>query len=247
MADFSFPQTGDLPDFAHFATLRGTGRSAVINGLTFSVDFSVPEVTVGSGKALINRAQAQTTHPQISPAETVTDAAIVVEPDQKTVTLVGGQLNHIYLVANVNADDAPQIQANTAGNKPTVASLKIGEVDTASNISAAQFNKLEADGALSFPTAAAANDALSRLPDGVAVIDRGNDIRLVTDMNADSITATAEIVDPSGEVHTGELADAVDAVTDHANLVNVQTDQHHDKGATATEKRFIAHQIGDYY
>jgi hypothetical protein len=247
MVDLSFPQTGDLADFAHFATLRGTGRSAVINGLTFSVDFSVPEVTVAAGKALINRPQAQTTHPQISPAETVTDAAIVVEPDQKTVALTSGQVNHVYLKANVSADDAPQIQANTNGNKPTAASLKIGEVDTGSNTSAEQFNKLEADGTLSFPTATAANDALSRLPDGVTVIDRGNDIRLVTDMEADSIAATAEIVDPSGEVHTGELADAVDAVTDHANLVNVQTDQHHDKGATAAEKRFIAQQIGDYY
>jgi len=55
------------------------------------------------------------------------------------------------------------------------------------------------------------------------------------------------IVDGADVSHSDELADAADVVDDHANLSNVTSSQHHEKGATITEQRFLADQIGGYY
>lgn len=190
MPDLSFPQTGDLPDFAHFATLRGTGIAGIINGLTFSVDFNALELTVSEGKALINRPQAQTSHPQISPPETVTDAAIVVEIDQKTVSLTSGQINHIFVQATVNADDAPQVKANTTDDKPTPASVKIGEVDAADNTVSEGWNRLIKSG-ISFPDERAATREAnqSRLQPGTIIFARDVQNQFtITPGTADSLT-----------------------------------------------------------
>jgi hypothetical protein len=200
MTDISFPQTGDLPDFAHFGTLRGTGTSGIINGLEFTADFSVPELTVAEGKALINRPQAQTTHPQISPPETVTDAAIVVEMDQKTVSLTDSELNHIFIQANVSTDDAPQPKANITNSEPSPASVKIGEVDTrAANSVSEGWNRLTESG-LTFPDerAAGSEAAQLRLRPGTIVLDRQFDTQLF--VPAADPTVLEPVAAPVGDV-----------------------------------------------
>jgi len=77
MVDLTFPQPGDLPDAAYFAFATGRARSGIINGLTFTPDFAVPEVTVDAGKAVVNRGEMTTVHPNIDPPETVSDAVAV--------------------------------------------------------------------------------------------------------------------------------------------------------------------------
>jgi hypothetical protein len=200
MTDISFPQTGDLPDFAHFATLRGTGTSGIINGLEFTADFSVPELTVAEGKALINRPQTQTSHPKISPPQTVTDAAIVVEMDQKTVSLTDSELNHIFIQANVTTDDAPQPKATITNSKPSPASIKIGEIDarTANSVSEG-WNRLTESG-LTFPDerAAGSEAAQLRLRPGTVVLNRALDIQLF--VPADAPDSVQSVAAPTGEV-----------------------------------------------
>jgi len=175
MVELTFPQPGDLPDAAYFAFATGRARSGIINGLTFAADFTVPEVTVDPGKAVIDRGDMTTVHPNIDPAETVSDAVAVVEIESQTVTLASGSVNHIFLDANVANDDSGTVVSNTTGTKPTNASLKIGEVDTSANSVSEGWNRIADDGTLTFPDSGAADDASSRLQEGTIVYERASD------------------------------------------------------------------------
>jgi hypothetical protein len=175
MVELTFPQPGDLPDAAYFAFATGRARSGIINGLTFAADFTVPEVTVDPGKAVIDRGDMTTVHPNIDPAETVSDAVAVVEIESQTVALASGTLNHIFLDANVANDDSGAVVANTTGTKPTNASLKIGEIDTSANSVSEGWNRIADDGTLTFPDSGAASDASSRLQEGTIVYERASD------------------------------------------------------------------------
>jgi hypothetical protein len=175
MVELTFPQPGDLPDAAYFAFATGRARSGIINGLAFAADFTVPEVTVDPGKAVIDRGDMTTVHPNIDPAETVSDAVAVVEIESQTVALAPGTLNHIFLDANVANDDSGTVVANTTGAKPTTASLKIGEVDTSSNSVSEGWNRIADDGTLTVPDSGAAGDASSRLQEGTIVYERASD------------------------------------------------------------------------
>jgi hypothetical protein len=178
MSDRIFPQVGDLPDSAFFSSLIARGRSGIVSGLTLNADFSVPEVTIQPGVAVIDTGSETTQHPNVTPAETVQETAKVADIDAKTEPLPNNAVSSIFLDANVGSDDNPQVVANTSGTKPTPESFKIGEVDTSANTTAEQFNKIEEDGTRSFPTSVAASDALAGLPSGVSVIDRSQGVRL---------------------------------------------------------------------
>jgi len=175
MVELTFPQPGDLPDAAYFAFATGRARSGIINGLTFAADFTVPEVTVDPGKAVIDRGDMTTVHPNIDPAETVSDAVAVVEIESQTVALASGTLNHIFLDANVANDDSGTVVANTTGAKPTTASLKIGEVDTSNDTTSEGWNRIADDGTLTYPDSSAATDASVRLQEGTIVYERASD------------------------------------------------------------------------
>lgn len=175
MVELTFPQPGDLPDAAYFAFATGRARSGIISGLTFAADFTVPEVTVDAGKAVIDRGDMTTVHPNIDPAETVSDAVAVVEIESQTVALASGTLNHIFLDANIANDDSGTVVANTTGAKPTTASLKIGEIDTSADTTSEGWNRIADDGTLTFPDSDAATDVSSRLQEGTIVYERAND------------------------------------------------------------------------
>jgi hypothetical protein len=174
VVQLTFPQPGDLPDAAYFAFVSGRGRSGIISGLTFTPDFTVPEVTVDPGKAVIDRGDMTTVHPNISPAETVSDAVAVVEIESQTVTLASGSVNHIFLDANVTNDDSGTVVASTTGTKPTTASLKIGEVDTNTDTATEGWNLISESGTLTYPDEQAidSEDAQNRLSPGTLVFDR---------------------------------------------------------------------------
>lgn len=175
MVRLTFPQPGDLPDAAYFAFASGRGRSGIISGLAFTPDFARPEVVVDPGKAIINRGDMTTAHPNIDPAETVSDAVAVVEIESQTVALASGSLNHIFLDADIANDDSGTVVSNTTGAKPTTASLKIGEVDTSADTVSEGWNRIADDGTLSYPDLEAANEESGRLQEGTIVYERAND------------------------------------------------------------------------
>jgi len=132
-------------------------------------------VAVDPGKAVIDRGDMTTSHPNIDPAETVSDAVAVVEIESQTVALASGSLNHVFLDAGIANDDSGGIITNTTGTKPTTESLKIGEVDTSADTTSEGWNRIADDGTLTFPDSDAATDASSRLQEGTIVYERAND------------------------------------------------------------------------
>jgi len=206
MVELTFPQAGDLPDAAYFAFLVGRGRSGIISGLTLSPDFSVPEVTVAPGKAIIDRGDMTTAHPNIDPSESVSDAVAVVEIDAQTRSLTSGAVNEIFIDATTTSDDSATVVATTSGSAPTSESLKIGEVDTSTDTASEQWNKIEEDGSLSFPDADAARDVLASLPAGVGGIDRSNGVLIFDDqVSVDALEAGDSFTDPAGNTFTGPV------------------------------------------
>lgn len=174
MSDLVFPQVGDLPDAAFFSAQIARNRSGIISGLTLSVDFTVPEVTVQSGVAVIATGAETTQHPNISPAETVTNTSKVVDLDAQTVGLTDTAVNSIFVDANTGSDDAPQIVVNTTDTEPADG-FKIGEIDTSADTVAEQWNLIADSGVLTFPSQSAADSESSRLRDGTIVFDRATD------------------------------------------------------------------------
>lgn len=183
MVDYTAPQHGDLPDAALWAFLQGTPpTSQIVAGLGYdAVDYTVSEVTVAGGKAVVDRGDMDTAHPKISPPETLTETASVVQIDSQTVALDDGVLNHIFLDANVANDDSGTIVANTSGDLPSTAAFKIGEVDTGAESASEQWRLVADDGTLTFPTEAAidAEDAAGRLREGTDVYDRAENAKYV--------------------------------------------------------------------
>jgi hypothetical protein len=171
MSDLVFPQVGDLPDASFFSSLIARNRSGIISGLTLNADFTVPEVTVQSGVAVIATGSETTQHPNISPAETVQNTSKIVDLDAKTVGLSGNSVNSVFIDANTGSDDDPQVITNTTGSRQSD-SLKIGEVDTAANSIEEQWNLITESGVLSFPSEDAADEQSALLRAGTIVFDR---------------------------------------------------------------------------
>ena len=182
MVDVTIPQHGDLPDAAIWAFLAGAPpTSQIVSGLGLDPDFTVPEVTVAGGKAIVDRGTMTTAHPNIDPPETYADAVAAVQIDAQTVALDAGAVNHIFLDANVANDDSGTVVANTTGNLPSPASFKIGEVNTTDDSASEQWRLVSDDGTLTFPNEAAidAEDAAGRIQEGTDVYDRAENAKYV--------------------------------------------------------------------
>lgn len=176
MTELTFPQHGDLPDAAHWAFSYGSPAvSRIVSGFALTVDFSIPEVDVGEGKAVIDRGTMTTAHPNIDPAEDLRESVAIAQLDSQTIALSDNAVNHLFLRANIADDDSPEVVSNTANSNPTSASFKIGEVDTAANSARAQWRLVAAGRTLTFPDEAAADEVSPQLTEGSIVFERETD------------------------------------------------------------------------
>lgn len=178
MANHTYFQHGDEPDAANFAQAHGaaTLSSYIVKGFEFSVDLSIPELTVAPGVATIQRPTFSTASPNIDPAETRENAAHPIESEQKTAALTDNAVNHVFLDVNTGTDSTPEIVVNTTGDKPTEESMKIGQVDTnqttASEAISDQWYLAAPGGVLTFPDEQAADMAGANLREGAVVYAR---------------------------------------------------------------------------
>lgn len=251
MTEITFPQHGDLPDAAFWAFLGGTpATSCIVSGLGLTPDYATPDVEVGGGKAIIDRGTMDTAHPNIDPPESLEDSVAVAQVDSQTVALDDGATNHLFLQANVASDDSPQVVANTTGDAPSDASVKIGEVDTANDTVSSQWRLVAADGTLTFPDEAAASAAAGELPNGTVVYTRSEEIHWST--IAGSLKRLATWSDPDGDgvyqlpsdtdgIDVGSVsADTLEA-TDAINTADISTASQGDalkKGASGSDLAF---------
>lgn len=175
MVELTAPQHGDQPDAAIFASMTGVPpTSQIISGLGLSADFSAGTATVAAGKAIVDRGDMTSAHPDISPQEVYRDAAAVVQLDSQVVSLSSNTTNHVFVDANVNNDDSPTAVVNTTNSLPTAASFKIGEVDTSADTVRERWRLVVDSGALSFPDEAAirSEDSQGRLREGSVAYSR---------------------------------------------------------------------------
>jgi len=178
MSELTFPQHGDFPDAAFWASLGGAPpTSAIVSGLSFEPDFVTSDLTVQSGKSILNRGAMETEHPEIKPPKTLTNTVTVAEIDQKTLNLVDNTVNHIFIDASVDVDDAPLIVSNSVNTTPSETSFKIGQVNTDNNTFSDQWYLLSDSGVLTFPNQSALDYADNeRLDSGTIVYNRGEEL-----------------------------------------------------------------------
>jgi hypothetical protein len=174
MSDIVFPQAGDAPDAALFAALAARGTSGIVSGLSLNVDFSISEVTVQPGVAVIATGPETTQHPNIQPAETVQATTKVVDLDSTTVGLTANAVNSVFVDANLNANDDPKVVTNTTASRPS-SGVKIGEVDAGSNTVSEGWNRIADDGTLTFPDEQSADDQSALLQEGTILYARDDD------------------------------------------------------------------------
>lgn len=128
---FTFPQNGDKIDAEHFASLAGQDNitNYVQRGMSFTVDFTVPEVTVSTGKAFIKTSNG------VAPnsGDTILDLSFVIQIPEQTVSLADNDTNYIYLEPNINSDDAATINSYTSTQSSPL--LLTGTIDTSNDTS----------------------------------------------------------------------------------------------------------------
>ena len=231
----------DYGDAAHLGALAHSGPQGILTGCDIvSTDFTVPNVTVGGGEVRIvdtsvdardhsGDGTADTTWPEVVQAYRI---------EQTTVTLTDAAVNELYVQGDQSSPDNASVVATSDGLAPSGPTIKIGEVDTSANSVSEQFNKIEDDGTLSFPDADSANAALSRLPTGVAVVDRANGVRLTSaDVSAEGVETDASVKVTDGEatdtLHYGSNQDRANA-GDQSVALGIGARANGDDGAGGT-------------
>jgi len=142
--------------------------AALLDGCTFNVDYTVPEVTVSTGSVRLVDTNVN------GGDQSWSTGAFIYEVDSQTVSLTDETTNHIYIEVDRSADDTATIVVNTAGIRPSETSLKIGEVDTTNNTKSEQWSLLTTNGNLTFPQQSAVSSVKSRISDGTVLYAREN-------------------------------------------------------------------------
>lgn len=149
----TFPQTGDNDDAENFAQMIGQHHLAdyVETGMNFTVDYTVPEVTISTGLCFI-RLSSDTSS---STGETRLSPNHAVQVEQDTIALADSATNHIFVEPDFQTDDNASYASYTNTANAAANALKIGEVETANNTSSttnrspdATFWNVDVDGEL---------------------------------------------------------------------------------------------------
>lgn len=121
---FTFPQSGDADDAEHFGAMIGHNNMAnfVADGLTLTPDYTVPELSVSTGKAFIQVASDTAS----SSGDTILKVNRVVQVPAQTVSLADSATNYVYLEPDFSTDDNGTVSAYTStqpGNALLVATV----------------------------------------------------------------------------------------------------------------------------
>jgi len=167
----------------------------VQNGLSLTVDYSVPEVDIMAGKAFILAGNQEVT----------------ALPDPRTgLSLTDNATNHIYLAYDPNdasitepaTEDPIRYEVNTSGSAPTDPSLLVATVDT-SNDTATEENR-DPDGSFGSVEAEEANNTVVKFPADdfsttlADAADNGQSLKLTPGLHTVSSTITYS---GAGDVH----------------------------------------------
>lgn len=230
----TFPQNGDNDDAENFGQMIGHDilSDLVITGMGFTVDYTVPEVTIGTGVAAI-RVSSDTAP---STGETRLNVTRVVQLPQNTISLTDNDVNHIYVEPDFSTDDNGSFAAYTNTSNASADALKIGEVDT-SNDTSTELNRgatagvdVAEDGSvvttgsseIDFTTGITASDD----GDGTSTVSAETDYITLnlstTKLNSGEYAALHRVTVPSGsdiEVHVASINNDSHSTPAGLNLV----------------------------
>lgn len=129
----TFPQSGDEDDAENFAQMIGHANLVdfVIDGMTFTVDYGVPDVTIATGVCSIG----QDSDTAASTSETRLKTGTIVQLPQATKSLTDSDVNFIYVEPNLGTDDNATFQVYTNEANASSNALKLGEIDTTNDTS----------------------------------------------------------------------------------------------------------------
>ncbi|WP_134672588.1 right-handed parallel beta-helix repeat-containing protein [Halorussus marinus] len=123
--------SGDKNDAANFAqAYDAIGKTDYAKGLTFDVDYTVPEVTIDMEKAVVSDDSATATQS----GESRTGVAYVQEMDAVTRSLTDGATNYIYLNLDLATDNDASYHIDTDKTPPSAPYLFLGSVDTSADV-----------------------------------------------------------------------------------------------------------------
>jgi hypothetical protein len=126
---FTFPQSGDADDAEHFASLIGHDNLAnyVAEGIQLTPDYTVPEVSVTTGKAFIQTASETAS----SSGDTILKTNYVIQIPAQTVSLADATTNYVYLQPDLSTDDNGFVSAFTSQQGGD--SLLLAVIDTSAD------------------------------------------------------------------------------------------------------------------
>jgi hypothetical protein len=138
MTDHRFPEdagtgayssgSGDKNDGASLAQVYDAiGRTDYAKGLSFDVDYTVPEVTISMEKAVVSDDSATATQT----GESRSGVAYVQEMDPRTRSLSDGTTNYVYLDLDLSTEDGASYHIDTDQTPPASPYLYLGWIDTA--------------------------------------------------------------------------------------------------------------------
>lgn len=143
VVDFTFPQSGDADYADNFGTWLGRSNITdyVEDGFGFTVDYTVPEVTISQGKAFVSIPQATIS----ATSETRLTLDYCITKPSATLSLTGSTTNYVYLNPNLGSDDAPSFAVYTDETNANSDSLKLGEIDTTNDVETLTNREPDAD------------------------------------------------------------------------------------------------------
>lgn len=206
---YSNVDEGDPNDAASFGAHNYSAlpTAALTEGCTFTVDYTNNVVDIASGSV---RLVAQ----NLSGANSTTwnNSVLFYELSSATgLALTDGDINHVYVEADLSSVDTANFVINTTGSAPSGPSHKLGEIDTtASQTKSEQWGLTTANGTLTYPSEAAAMTAAGSLPDGTIVYDRSTNTQYsvngsLLDTTAFQTWVTNNFVDEGGDAMSGDL------------------------------------------
>jgi len=160
MADHTYPQNDDPDDAENFGEWMGQQNLGdfVEYGLNFTVDYATPSLDVSEGKvyAIVDSATAETSQ------ETRHRLLVESHLDARNgLALTDGAVNYIFAETNFATNDDPSIVVKTTDSAPSDSAVKIGEVDTTSDV-ATELNR-EPSAQFVGPTTVVAEDGSTKL------------------------------------------------------------------------------------
>jgi len=221
---------GNLNAIAHAPTTA----NHITQGLSVTADFTSDAINIAAGVVKIEAEDIPT------PFDGTRRVGVyTVELDARSgVSITAGETNHVFVSVDNTSDDTVSIVVNTTASPPSSPSIKIAEVNAAAETVSDQWALRTDSGALSYPSAAAANTAAGDLRDGTIVYTRDTD----THYAIDSASLSAIALRVQSIVNSPDMFQFTELDTGESTEIGIPVAN----GATLAVYRWGGYRVSDF-